>query len=814
MRYRALFLVVVGLLVCCLAYADIPRLINFQGRLTDSSGKFVVDGNYSVTFSIYSVPSGGSALWSETQSVSVSKGLFNVILGSNTPIPNSIFDSYVDTYLGVQVGADAEMTPRQRISSLGYAYYSLNADKLDGLDASDFTSPVSDYGRSGVSPNLYEGTSTLTDKYVNEQGPEIVYSASGSAFSGTVSDSSINTATGVYGYAENKGSGVAYGVRGDVNEPGSGGQHYGLVGVSHSASSSVSYTSGALGEGYADGSGWALGVIGLSNNNSDGPVYAGYFEAYSGGTGERYGVEANAYSSSDATAYGISGYAQNTSTGVASGGFFSTSSSGTGEHYGIEARGYGASSTQTFGVQGYASNTSTGNAYAGYFTADSAGTGDHYGIMSYGLGDQSADAAYGVYGYAKNSSSASAFGGYFSTSSDGTGYHYGIYAAGWGSNSSGIYGTASDAYNYSDGEAYGGIFYASSMGSGTRYGVFGEAFSNSDSSAYGVYGYGSNYVTGNAYGGFFETSTSGTGYHYGVRAEGNSSTTGLARGVYAMTENTSSGSAYGGYFYASSSGTGGHRGVVADAYGSSSSSTYGFDAFVSNYSSGSAYGGYFAAYSTSGTEYGVYSYAPSTGYAGYFSGDFLATGTKSAAVKVDNGEYRLLYAMESPENWFEDFGGGTLQNGVATVQIDPLFAQSVNTQIEYRVFLTPEGDCKGLYVDNKASTSFEVRELQGGTSNISFSYRIVAKRKGYEELRMAKMVGSTPEEIEAEHARRVAESEQEMAQMKRERIERTEEDELKNRPQPIEIESVQKVRREEPRPEDTEKIRVKMESRK
>jgi len=183
----------------------------------------------------------------------------------------------------------------------------------------------------------------------------------------------------------------------------------------------------------------------------------------------------------------------------------------------------------------------------------------------------------------------------------------------------------------------------------------------------------------------------------------------------------------------------------------------------------------------------------------------LITGTKSAAVKLDNGEYRLLYSMESPENWFEDFGEGQLVNGRAQVQIDPMFAQSVNTSVKYHVFLTPQDEPLTLAVANRTTSSFEVRGPAG--SNISFSYRIVAKRKGYEDLRMAKMLGSTPEEMQAEQAKRVAESEQERARMKPGRIERTEEEEQQYRPKPPEIESVQKVRKEEPRP-DTEKMRV------
>jgi hypothetical protein len=55
-----------------------------------------------------------------------------------------------------------------------------------------------------------------------------------------------------------------------------------------------------------------------------------------------------------------------------------------------------------------------------------------------------------------------------------------------------------------------------------------------------------------------------------------------------------------------------------------------------------------------------------------------------------------LYAVEAPENWFEDFGSGQLANGSATVALETTYAQTVNTHIEYHVFLTPKGDCDGL----------------------------------------------------------------------------------------------------------------------
>ena len=66
--------------------------------------------------------------------------------------------------------------------------------------------------------------------------------------------------------------------------------------------------------------------------------------------------------------------------------------------------------------------------------------------------------------------------------------------------------------------------------------------------------------------------------------------------------------------------------------------------------------------------------------------------------------------------------------GKAEVKIDPDFAAIIHGE-DYRVFLTPEGDSKGLSVTNKTPTGFEVREQQGGTSAIAFQYRIVARPK-------------------------------------------------------------------------------------
>jgi hypothetical protein len=120
----------------------------------------------------------------------------------------------------------------------------------------------------------------------------------------------------------------------------------------------------------------------------------------------------------------------------------------------------------------------------------------------------------------------------------------------------------------------------------------------------------------------------------------------------------------------------------------------------------------------------------------FVNGNLDCSGTKSAVVPIVGGRKVALYAVEAPDVWFEDFGSGKLESGVATIALDPVFLQTVNANLAYHVFLTPGGDCNGLYVAQKLPTSFEVRELGGGKSNVAFDYRVIVRRKGYEKLRM------------------------------------------------------------------------------
>jgi hypothetical protein len=111
-------------------------------------------------------------------------------------------------------------------------------------------------------------------------------------------------------------------------------------------------------------------------------------------------------------------------------------------------------------------------------------------------------------------------------------------------------------------------------------------------------------------------------------------------------------------------------------------------------------------------------------------------GFSTTAAVAEGQRHVALYAMESPQHWFEDFGAGQLENGTAAVALDPTFAETVNGASDYHVFLTPEGDCRGLYVSSKTASGFEVRELGGGRSTVAFDYRIVALRRGFESVRL------------------------------------------------------------------------------
>ena len=138
------------------------------------------------------------------------------------------------------------------------------------------------------------------------------------------------------------------------------------------------------------------------------------------------------------------------------------------------------------------------------------------------------------------------------------------------------------------------------------------------------------------------------------------------------------------------------------------------------------------------------------GTCGVGGGSLTCTGQVKSLATTASGSHQVeTYAMQSPENWMEDFGTGTLSGGTGIVTIDATFAETVSESADYHVFLTPRGDSKGLYVTNLTPTSFEVHESGAGTASIAFDYRIVAKRRGLETQRLTDVTERFQAEMKA-----------------------------------------------------------------
>lgn len=153
------------------------------------------------------------------------------------------------------------------------------------------------------------------------------------------------------------------------------------------------------------------------------------------------------------------------------------------------------------------------------------------------------------------------------------------------------------------------------------------------------------------------------------------------------------------------------------------------------------------AHGTTSSCAGVYGWASGSAYAGVFNGgagimtfgNQSASGTKSAIVPVtaDSTEWRKLYCEEATEVVFTEYGSGQLVNGRAHIELDPVFLQTVliDDLHPMRVFVELNGETNGVYVQ-KSAASFDVIENNHGTANAGFDYRIVAKRRGYADVRL------------------------------------------------------------------------------
>ncbi len=111
----------------------------------------------------------------------------------------------------------------------------------------------------------------------------------------------------------------------------------------------------------------------------------------------------------------------------------------------------------------------------------------------------------------------------------------------------------------------------------------------------------------------------------------------------------------------------------------------------------------------------------------------------SIAQPTRNGGVKMFSTRQTLPS-VEDTGSAQLVNGRSYVRIDPAFAATMSQTQRYRVFVTPGGDSRGVYVTNRTPAGFEVRENAGGRSNLDFDYRIVAQPIGDTSTRLAAIV--------------------------------------------------------------------------
>lgn len=451
-------------------------------------------------------------------------------------------------------------------------------------------------------------------------------------------------------------------------------------------------------------------IKGITSYGSDSAVF-GYGTAQLDGTGidgvtgyveSSQSVGVVGWSASTAsganTSYGVYGYSgtgngvygQSNSASVAS--IYGVNNVGGTAMYGFSAgQGVLGVSTATNGVVGITQTAGQSLPQAGVLGVDNSNdetTSGNYGVagMSLNLGG-----GVGVYGSGRT-------GAVFTSTFDGP-YGTGVFANGF----NGMYGSGSDA----------------------GMGVIGET---ANGGGIGVFGLAVGTTVGDSVGGVFES----LGSADALDADGSGND-----GARLAIASGEAGAFFGG------SGNAAHPALVVQGsagtdtigtYNSASAETFIVQAGTADYSGYAPTGA--SDMQVSGDLYvqgAVYQLCSSN--SGSFpvnapKGHCYASVYPATHTKSSTGSDVTTYSSQGSVPTIEDFGEGQLVNGQTNVPLERTFASAIDQRRSYLVFVTPEGDCNGLYVTGKSPSGFVVRELRNGRSTLAFQYRIVARPYG------------------------------------------------------------------------------------
>jgi len=677
-----------------------------------------LSGEVEVTFALYKQEADEEPLWKETQKLDLDKqGGYTALIGATQPggVPVELFRSDEARWLGVQIQGEPQ-GPRILLVSVPYALKAVEAEKLGGKSVSDFVlseslgeqvrqvlqtqgQAAAQPALAGTTPGKQSATTSTASTQASSPGPMLPPST----FSGTTSDQIV--------FVQQKGTGSGL----VATTPSSAGSS-GVVGLATSTSTSNSaFQNGVYGQN--DGAG--AGVAGIATNPSvgvgvygQGANFAGVFGNSVKTSGFAAGVFGQTASTDGAGVHGNNTAATGFATGVTG---FSASTNGNGV--------FGnASATSGFANGVFGQTASPGgsgvlgieNSPSGFNSGVSGSSASANGTGVFGSSVQWV----GVGGQATAASGGPAFGVWGDSSSTG-----GTGVAGFADATT---GTTDGVYGQNASPNGGGVVGIATATSGFNNGVYGQTASNE---GYAVHGDAVN-TSGNAVG-VFGTSvgTSGAIGVWGV----SHATSGVGVGVRGDLEEPTASGVAGQFLTFSPTSVAGQfanlsrQGLILQGLSGP------FDATQKEVFRVDANGNL------------------------HITGNLTVDGTKSSTAKLQNGREVALYAVESPENWFEDFGSGELQNGVAWVPLDASFAEATNTAVPYHVFLTPNGDSNGLYVARKTAAGFEVREHGAGASSVAFDYRIVVRRRGYETMRMAEVQHDTRiQDLSRQHFRQLS----------------------------------------------------------